>query len=1182
MTARPRVLVTIAIVALALSGMAFASAFSAHAPASASKGSPSMVSSATTSHPTAPSLHASTSPGRQLVAPGPAAEAKLQAEIKANHINPHTIFPPNLLYAPKMSHGMIVSPSYPQAPEPAGLADYGVINTTGTPQSITINTQSYRANLTLNSLLPYYLATGTAEGFTSQLNVVLENVTLFGNSSYEFWAQDVMFYDANSNQISFENNVWNFTNTVFAMPQQTFYRGLPGYTNGSDNPLGSENYYAAGGGAYNGVAPPFTVVFYINVTTLDYLNTNYTELNFDYDILNGTGVQVAENMFDRVLFNNTGDANAIPQAMIHVDGTNITGTTFIPFDAEIMLGGPGGGSTATFDQLNATMTLQHWDSGLGTYVNEPSAWSSGSETGETSVGISDYYTSNDVAVLGAGPEFVQPFWNSSPTAAAGAAVLYGTISPSNSWAFATDAGAYNDSTSAWGALPPSGNYAWNLTQGTYTVKLMESDFDAVTSAPMTLTAGTATNYSVALTADMTAGVYTPLYAWSNSQLAAISSGGSGTQADPYMIVNNENTNLSAEFAAVNDYGYPAYPGLSLAYTTAYVEINNEAPFYVNFWGGSLTVALRTDTPTSNDLSTWLFETSHVSIVDSTFAGWFTGQATGFPYADVLVWNSTSDLLYGNTFEISSDGLFTYGGTGNSFISNSFLNSPLPGYDLLTPVVYLLPDFPFGVGIPTTGLIQNEGGDAIWNNYFATPFTAVESNQNTYDNLYASVPDNFANNWNLSAPAPASTVWTVNGIQITGAVGGYPYACGNWWADYVPGVTVLPYDELAYGFEWIATGGDYCPAGSLGAMLFVESGLPHGTAWSVTANGTAYSGSGSSLLAIVPAGIYDYTVGSVSGYAPTPSSGSTTVGWLGAVSTVSISFSSTAPTTGTLSGTVSPATATVWVDGTAVTVTSGSFSNSLSVGTHSVEATLAGYYPYYNNVTVSSGGTTSITITLNPVTQPIGPDGTLSVTVTTASATLWVDGSQVTLTSGAYSSSETPGVHSLVAMASGYYSYYNNITVSSSATSSVTITLNPVTPAPGPDGTLSITVTTPGATLWVNGNQEALSNGLYSATFTPNTPISIKVSAANYLTYYNNVTVSSGKTTPVTVTLTAIPSAPSSSSSSSNGISNTGWIIIGILAALAVIFLITTAIYMGRARGGKGGDEGNPPSGGSSN
>lgn len=906
-----------------------------------------------------------------LTAPGASARAALLGAIKSSHVDPRTVYPPNLLYAATMRSGVLVAPTYPEAPEPAGLADYGVNNSTGTPKSFTIDTTSYKATLTLNSVQPYYLANYNPEAFSSQLNVILKNVTLFGKSTFTFWTQNVVYYDAYSSQLILLDNVWNFSNTNPAtdQPASTFYK-TPGYTNGTAVVETGLNYYYDVGAVLNGITLPFTAVLYINATTLDLAGTNYSEADFTIAMLNGAGVQQWSHSYDRVLFNNTGFPGPIPQAKFHVDGTNITPTGYIPYDAEIMLGGPGGGSTATFQGLNASMTLQHWDAGLHKYVNEPTAWSSGSETGETSVGVAEYYTSNDVVHLGSGPEFIQPFWNSSATATAGAAVLSGTITPSNSWAFATAGSSYNVATSAWGAIPVSGAYSWSLTAGTYTVKVMESDFDPTTSAALTLTSGHTTTFSPTLTADATAGIYTPLYAMANSQLAAISSGGTGTESDPYMIANNEVENLSAEFASLNDYGFPSYAGISLRNTNAYVVIENPAPFLVIFWGASLEVAVLTDAPSSNDLSTWLFNTSHVSIVSGTISGWFGEYLTGFPFANVVIWNSTGDLVAGNTFDVSTVAIYAYGGGGNSFIANTFLSSPLP-YSLMYP--YIAPH----TLDANIGMIESESGDSIWNNYFATEFTAWESSINEFDDFYPSVTDLYSNHWNLTAPIPATTVTVINGISITGAVGNYPYACGNGWYDYIPGVTALPYDEYAYDayvssvpLAFIETGGDYCPAGSLGTLLFSESGLASGTAWSVTVNGAQLSGTTATLDTVLANGTYTFTVGTVAGYTATYVNEPVTVVAQGGVTTVSILFKPVTPPPepdGTLALSVSPTTATVWVDGAQVTLSSGSYSASVTPGVHSIEVSDSGFYTYYNNVTVKSNETTSVPISLNAVT-----------------------------------------------------------------------------------------------------------------------------------------------------------------------------------------------------------------------
>jgi thermopsin len=1269
----------------------------------------------------------------------------LEAAIQAAHVDPRKIYPPNLLYAPTIKNGMVVAPSYPEAPEPVGLADYGVMNSSGTPSSYTIDTSSYRASVYLHSVTPYYLANGVPEGFTSQLNVVLKNVTLHGNSSYNFWTQNVFFYDAYSDQLFVENNIWNFSAPSAPQPVSTFITNVSGFTNGSDDP--SIGYYAAGTPTYTGITTPFTIIFYINATTRVLNGTAYTEADFAFDLLSSTGAMVLSDQYDRVLFNNSGGGPSIPQAMFHVDGTNITPTGFIPYDAEVMLGGPGGGSTATFQAINGTMTLQHWSAATHQYVNEPSAWSSGSETGETSVGVAEYYDSAHVVHLNGGPEFIQPFWNSSASAKAGAATLTGTIHPSNSWAFVSGGSSYNSSSSAWAPLPATGAYSWALTSGTYVVKLMASDFDAVTSTSITLGTNAPSYYNVSLVADTSQGVYAPLYAWSNAQLAAISSSGSGTLASPYILVNNEQSSLATEFGSFNDYAFPSYAGISLVGTSAYVEISNPAPFSVAYSGAYYTTATYFSLPSTNHLPIWLFDTSHVSILGGTVQGWFSANQNGFPFANLLIWNSTSTLVSGVTFDVSTNAIFTYGGSGNTFTGNTFENSVLSG-NFMTPsgYFYLGPYGPFPTSLGITGIIENEGGDAVWNNYFATTVTAFESNANVYDDLYASYPETFANDWNLTdaTPVAASTVFTVNGVSISGSVSGNSTVCGNWWWNYV-NTSTLPYAnpypaEVPYytGTGNIITGGDYCPSGPAmfpvpvsevglpngtfwsvdilpapsqtlpygggaysftgnvsytlpagdytaefspvadyavspgnysftvtssgkifngfadvasvtavytamsGTLLFEESGLPTGTTWSVTLNGSPLSGENSTLWKDIAFGTYNYSVGSVPGFAASPANGTVMV-LPSNVTAVNIVFNAT---NGSLRGTVEPTNASVWVDGSTVSVTAGAFAATLAAGVHSVVASASGYYSYYNNVTVVSGMSTNLTIVLNPVTPPVGPDGTLSVVVTPAFASLWVDGSKVTLSGGSYSSPATPGVHSLEATATGYYPYYNNATVSShdtttltislnlvppvigpdgtltlsvtptsasawvdgapvtlssgaysgsatpgvhsvevaasnyypyfnnftvksSATTSVIVALDPVTPPAGPSGTLSLTVTPSSAEVWVDGSPVSLTGGTYSASATPGVH-SIEVTASDYYAYFNNVTVKSGGTSTLTVSLNAVTTTTTTTSSNNSGVGTTGWIVIAALAVLAVIFLITTMIYMSRSRGGSGG------------
>jgi hypothetical protein len=79
-----------------------------------------------------------------------------------------------------------------------------------------------------------------------------------------------------------------------------------------------------------------------------------------------------------------------------------------------------------------------------------------------------------------------------------------------------------------------------------------------------------------------------------------------------------------------------------------------------------------------------------------------------------------------------------------------------------------------------------------------------------------------------------------------------------------------------------------------SVTFTETGLPAGTDWSVTVGGTAISSTTTTVSIPEANGSYAFTVGPVSGYSPSPPSGTLTVN--GAAVTQSIAFSANAPAT----------------------------------------------------------------------------------------------------------------------------------------------------------------------------------------------------------------------------------------------------------------------------------------------
>ncbi|MCL4480297.1 MAG: thermopsin, partial [Candidatus Thermoplasmatota archaeon] len=83
----------------------------------------------------------------------------------------------------------------------------------------------------------------------------------------------------------------------------------------------------------------------------------------------------------------------------------------LPYDVEISMGGPGGGSNAMISNINATEHLMYMNS-TGQYNPVKAAYDAGSQTGETSVGVDVSY-SGTTAYLNSGPSLVYGLWNNT-------------------------------------------------------------------------------------------------------------------------------------------------------------------------------------------------------------------------------------------------------------------------------------------------------------------------------------------------------------------------------------------------------------------------------------------------------------------------------------------------------------------------------------------------------------------------------------------------------------------------------------------------------------------------------------------------------------------------------------------------------------------------------------------------
>jgi len=289
--------------------------------------------------------------------------------------------PPVHMTKHSMENQVNVYAYYSHEPAPMGVADFGINQTTSGSTVVDIpfirETTQWLGVVNINSLSAISSVKKATFHYsvTFQLNVVL-NYEYNGNT-YALWVQDVAFLNTKTHGVFIENNIWNLTapyasvtgvsgnGKIYSYSNMTFY----GYTASKSYP-----------GSYVTLTLPATIYLLINVTTNSlgqpvicfWYNDGYGWV--EYDVVTVTNVIGASNVY------------------YLVDGYNYTGSGNF-YDAELIMGGPGGGSTAQMNSGTLYFQLFYWN---GTDFHEiMHAFNFGSNTAETVSNVVDqaYYNS---------------------------------------------------------------------------------------------------------------------------------------------------------------------------------------------------------------------------------------------------------------------------------------------------------------------------------------------------------------------------------------------------------------------------------------------------------------------------------------------------------------------------------------------------------------------------------------------------------------------------------------------------------------------------------------------------------------------------------------------------------------------------------------------------------------------
>ncbi|HEY1197485.1 MAG TPA: thermopsin family protease [Thermoplasmata archaeon] len=290
---------------------------------------------------------------------------------------------------------------YSGEPAPMGIADYGVNNTGA---DYTYMTDSFIGNASIDNLSVSNSSTLSTSA-TIQLNVVLAFNE--GSSSFVYWIQDVTSIDTSNNNVSFIDNIWNFSSPTAEIQNSTLFG------NGVVATPGGYYYdYAAAGLPGNSVdlRYPATILLEVNSTTSP---SGEPEVTFAYN--DGFGWTT----YDQVIFKFATSPSTLVDYGFIVDGYAYNPTGYLFYDAELILGGPGGGSSTTDEGSHVQASLCYFNG--YNYQTVLSPWNFGSNTAETISNVTDsgeYYTANGTLFgnVSAGSGSLGELWDSSAIA----------------------------------------------------------------------------------------------------------------------------------------------------------------------------------------------------------------------------------------------------------------------------------------------------------------------------------------------------------------------------------------------------------------------------------------------------------------------------------------------------------------------------------------------------------------------------------------------------------------------------------------------------------------------------------------------------------------------------------------------------------------------------------------------
>jgi PEGA domain len=257
--------------------------------------------------------------------------------------------------------------------------------------------------------------------------------------------------------------------------------------------------------------------------------------------------------------------------------------------------------------------------------------------------------------------------------------------------------------------------------------------------------------------------------------------------------------------------------------------------------------------------------------------------------------------------------------------------------------------------------------------------------------------------------------------------------------------------------------------------------------------------------------------------------------------------------GSISATSVPIGASLYVD-TIYQGYTNQIVGNLAVGTHTVTMKKSGYKDFSQTATVYNAQTTSVSVTLSPVSSPTTGDLDVSSTPSGASVYLNGDYQGETRSSGPlYITSLVPGTYTVILKKSGYQDYTTTAKIVAGTTAQVAAVLQPASAKPT-TASAEIYSQPSGADIYINNAYKgvtplSLENVPIDATKT----YSIEIRMEGYKTYTDSGSISPGQTVVINAALTPLPQQTTKSPLS----------LIPIVGALVIMGLLSVVLMKKR-------------------